>query len=124
MNRFWAAPLLAIAMTVVAPARAQESVPPIPIGDNHAKRLQLTSQVLDLIAADILAEVSFEEVSTNRVAGIVVRTSSGTSSGTVTITWQNYNQAITLFLDADHPVVAFEMIGSPPRRSPLARQRD
>ena len=115
---------LAGAVVAAAPVAAEETLPPIPIGPRTLARWQQNGQVLRIETGALSATMYWDELSTRRIAGFVVRTSGGTTQGPVTIRWENRQSAVTLHLDAAHPGSAFEMLGPQPRRPPHVRQHD
>ena len=127
---FWLFPLLAYAPWTTSYSHVwiiknwQEILPPIPIGPRTLARWQQNGQVLRIETGALSATVYWDELSTRRVAGSVVRTSGGTTQGPVTIRWENRQSAVTLHLDAAHPESTFEMLGPRPRRSPHVREHD
>ena len=90
---------------------SQEVLDPIPVGASQSVTTVTNGQTLLLSASGITATVYLEEVSSTRVTGFVVRTSSGSTAGTVTIDWHNQGRIVTLTLDANNPDDPFGMEG-------------
>ncbi len=122
--RLWSHNLtFALAFAACGDVFAQESFPPTPIGGGARLTRQSDGQLVEIEATgNVEAVVYFDELSLRRVAGHVYRTNQGT--GTVILRWWNRDLQVTVALGPDHVYEAFEMLGPPPRRLPLRRERD
>ena len=66
-----------------------------------------------MIASGISASVVFIEISSWTIAGVVTRTSGGTSEGCVTIQLVNKQMTVVLHLSAEIPEARFEIATTP-----------
>jgi hypothetical protein len=105
MIAFWAT-MLAASLVL-----AQESIPPVILGGGQSVTRVANGQTVEVIASGVAATVNFFEISSTRVTGVAIRTSGGTSSGTVTIRWLTLGRSVTLSLGPPTPEVPFGMEG-------------
>jgi hypothetical protein len=103
--------LILAALLAASLVSAQEQIPPITLGGGQSVTRSANGQTVEIVASGISATVNFLEISSTRVTGIAIRTSSGTSSGTVTIRWITRGKAVTLALGPPTPEVPFGMEG-------------
>jgi len=89
-----------------------EDLPPISLGSGQSSTQQANGQVVEITVTGALqATIYFENVQPNIISGLAVRTSGGTSSGTVTIRWVNTNTQQVLDLSANQPSRQFSLEG-------------
>jgi hypothetical protein len=98
-------------LLVASVVLAQESIPPITLGGGQSVTRTANGQTVEVIAVGVSASVNFFQISPTNVTGIAIRTSGGTSSGTVTIRWITRGRAVTLALGPPTPEVPFGMEG-------------
>jgi hypothetical protein len=96
---------------VAAFAQAQEIIPPVWVGGGQSDTRIANGQTVQVIATGVSVTVNFTEISAQRVTGVVVRTSTGTSAGTVTIRWVTRGRETTLQVGPANPEVPFGMEG-------------
>jgi hypothetical protein len=109
MKTHWTLLVFAFALVSVAPASAQETLSPIPISNGQTTRYTIDDQAITISAAGVAATVYLTTVSGQLVAGVVERTSSGTTQGQVLICWENVNKAAAVWIDPQTPSAGFEM---------------
>ncbi len=102
---------LALVALAGAAGQAQESLPPVSIGSGQTVTQFSNGQGVQITASGISATVYFSEISPNRIAGVAMRTSGGTTSGTVRILWTNENKTKLLSLSAGNPEQIFGLEG-------------
>lgn len=105
--------LSALALFVVAgSAFAQEQLNPIPISGGQTFTQQVGGQLLRLNASGVNAVIYFDVVSPTRIAGLVHRTSGGSTQGNVNITWiSGSGITVVLHLSPQLPDQPFSMEG-------------
>jgi hypothetical protein len=103
--------LLAIALIGFSTSIAQEELEPIHVGGGQVATRVVNGQTLEISASGVSAIVYWNEVSSQRVTGVAVRSSGGTSAGTVTIRWANRSRNAVLTLGPTIPSVIFGMEG-------------
>jgi hypothetical protein len=103
--------LVLLGLLAFQSATAQESLPPIPIGGGSTSVTQANGQTLQITASGISATVYVETITASRIAGHVIRTSSGTTEGDVTILWLERNRSVRVHLSSTNPQGTFTMEG-------------
>ena len=89
-----------------------EDLPPISLGSGQSSTQHANGQVIEVsITGDVQATVYFENVQPDLVSGLAVRTSGGTTAGSVTIRWINTNTQVTLNLSAEQTSRGFSLEG-------------
>ncbi|MFQ5600367.1 MAG: hypothetical protein ACE5G2_07410 [Candidatus Krumholzibacteriia bacterium] len=96
--------ILILAVALLFGAVSAEELPPIPIGSGQSATQMANGQVLHMTAAGVAVTVILDQVTAARVTGMVVRTSGGPSSGSLTITWVNQSMSTTISLGPQHPL--------------------
>jgi len=102
---------LLVILAIATAVRAQETIPPVLVGGGQSATRVANGQTVEVVAAGVSATVNFSEISSLRVSGVAIRTSGGTSSGTVTIRWVTRGRELTLHLGPQTPEVPFGMEG-------------
>ena len=92
-------------------AAAQEYIPPVTVGGGQTVTKITNGQVVEVVAVGVSASVNFSEISADRVAGLAIRTSGGTSTGTVTIRWITMGREQSVHLGPQVPEAPFGMEG-------------
>lgn len=103
--------LLAVALVGFSTSLAQENLEPIHVGGGQSATRVLNGQTLEVTASGVSAIIYWNEVSQARVTGVAVRSSTGSTAGTVTIHWVNRNRNTVLSLGPTTPSVIFGMEG-------------
>jgi hypothetical protein len=98
-------------LALVGVAAAQEYIPPVVVGGGQTVTKVTNGQVVEVVAIGVSASVNFYEISAARVTGLAVRTSGGTSSGTVTIRWISMGREQSVHLGPQIPEAPFGMEG-------------
>lgn len=111
MRRLTALGGLIAVLLLAGAAGAQESIPPITVGGGQTSTKVVEGQVIEVAAVGVTATVNFTEISESRVSGIAIRTSGGSSSGSVTIRWVTRNRQQTISLGPLSPEGPFCMEG-------------
>jgi hypothetical protein len=116
MKRLWSGLLLLAALTAVpALVLAQEEITPPTIGGTPTATRIANGQRVDVYVTGGEAEITFLEISSQRVRGAAVKTS-GTGNVTVLIHWVNLNLQTTLSV-GDLPVPFMMENGDVDKRS-------
>jgi hypothetical protein len=111
MKKFWRILVLLSGLALIQPSTAQESLPPIPIGGGSTSVTQANGQTLQIKAAGVSATVYVTTATASKVAGYVIRTSSGTTAGDVDILWLDRNRSARVHLSSSTPTGTFTMEG-------------
>lgn len=89
-----------------------EDLPPISLGSGQTSTQHANGQVVEItISGSVQATVYFDSVQPDKVSGVTVRTSGGTSSGAVTIRWVNTNRQVIVNLSSSNTTQAFSLEG-------------
>ena len=89
-----------------------EDLPPISLGSGQSSTQNANGQQIEItVVGPIQVTVYFEDVQQDQVSGIVLRTSGGTTSGSVTIRWINKNREETYNLSSNNPTQEFSLEG-------------
>ena len=104
---------IVIALTAgFASSLVAEDLPPISLGSGQTSTQHANGQVVEItISGSVQATVYFDSVQPDKVSGVTVRTSGGTSSGAVTIRWVNTNRQVILNLSSSNTTQAFSLEG-------------
>jgi len=95
-----------------ASAPYAEDLPPLSLGSGQTSTQNANGQQVEItVTGPLQVTVYFEDMTQQRVSGVVVRTSSGTSSGSVTIRWINQNRQETYQLSSGNPTQEFSLEG-------------
>ena len=93
--------IMIVAIVGFSSSLIAEDLPPISLGGGQSSTQQANGQVIEIsISGSVQATVYFDKVQPDKVSGLTVRTSAGTTSGSVTIRWVNTNRQVTLNLSA------------------------
>ena len=96
----------------LASAPLAEDLPPISLGSGQTSTQNANGQEIEItVVGSILVTVYFEDVQQDKVSGLVVRTSGGTTSGSVTIRWINQNREETYELSHSNQTQQFSLEG-------------
>ena len=89
-----------------------EDLPPISLGSGQTSTQNANGQQVEVtVVGPIQVTVYFEDVTQSRVSGLLVRSSGGTSSGSVTIRWINESRVETYQLSDSNPTQEFSLEG-------------
>ena len=89
-----------------------EDLPPISLGSGQSSTQNANGQQVEIsVVGSIQGTVYFENVQHDKVSGIVLRTSGGASSGSVTIRWVNQNRQEIYQLSSGNPSQEFSLEG-------------
>jgi len=104
---------IVIAATVgFASALLAGELSPITLGGGETATQQANGQIIEIsISGPVQVTVYFDVVAPDKVSGVTVRTSGGTSSGSVTIKWLNTNTQVTLNLSESNTTQEFSLEG-------------
>ncbi len=111
MRRFSTIMSVLALLAIAAPATAQEIIPPVLVGGDQVETRTANGQTIEITAIGVSATVNFTEISSIAVKGVAVRSSGGTSTGTVTIRWISRGRETTLQLGPITPEIPFGMEG-------------
>lgn len=111
MKKFWRIVVLLSGLALLQPSIAQESLPPIPIGGGSTSVTQANGQTLQISAAGVSATVYLTTATSTKVAGYVIRTSTGTTAGDVDILWLDRSRNARVHLSSSIPTGTFTMEG-------------
>lgn len=111
MRRIPAVFALLATLVLSGPAAAQEYIPPVAVGGGQTVTKITNGQVVEVVAVGVSASVAFYEISADRVTGLAIRTSGGTSTGTVTIRWITMGREQSVHLGPQIPEAPFGMEG-------------
>ena len=104
--------IVIVAIAGFASSLLAEDLPPISLGSGQTSTQHANGQVVEItISGPLQATVYFDEVQPDKVSGVTVRTSGGTSSGSVTIRWVNTNRQVTINLSSTNTTQAFSLEG-------------
>jgi hypothetical protein len=104
--------LLIAATFGLASSASAEDLPPISLGSGQSTTQTANGQVVEItLTGSLQATIYFENVQPNVIDGLAVRTSAGTTAGTVTIRWVNTDRQETINLSASVPTRHFSLEG-------------
>jgi biopolymer transport protein ExbD len=104
--------LVIVAICGLASTVLAEDLPPVSLGSGQTSTQNANGQQIEVsVSGAIQVTVYFENVQQTVVSGLVVRTSGGSTSGSVTIRWINQNRQETYQLSSGNPNQQFSLEG-------------
>ena len=111
MRKLFVSTVVAI-IASLATASFAEDLPPITLGAGQTTTQHANGQTIEIsIVGSVQVTVYFENIEPQLLQGLVVRTSGGTTSGSVTIRWINTNESVVLNITPSNTTQAFSLEG-------------
>jgi len=105
-------PIVIAAVCGLMSASFAEDLPPISLGSGQSSTQNANGQQVEVtVQGQIQVTVYFSDVTQTNVSGLAVRTSGGTTSGSVTIRWINMDREETYNLSSAIPSREFSLEG-------------
>jgi hypothetical protein len=112
MRKFIIVPMLIATICCVTSIPQAEDLPPISLGSGQSTTQTTNGQTVEItVTGSLQATIYFENVQPTVIQGLAVRTSSGTTAGTVIIRWINTNTQQSIDLSPSVPSRQFSLEG-------------